>query len=93
MQGALDSEEEETHVLCQVQKSTDKPLAVDLTIGKKPLRMEVDTGAAVSLVSETTFRSLFPRAALQPSQAKLQTYSGEPLEVLGQQDVTVSYAG
>ncbi len=53
--------------------------------------MEVDTGAAVSLVSEKTYRSLFPRTPLQPSTAKLRTYSGEPLMVQGQQMVQVQY--
>ena len=70
--------------------SSDKPLEVDLQLEGKPLRMEVDTGAAVSLVSEETYRSLFPTVQLQSSTTKLCTYSGEPLTVLGQQEVKVS---
>ena len=56
----------------------------------KPLCMEVDTGAAVSLVSERTYRSLFPERCLQPSKACLHTYSGELITV-GQTEVEVCY--
>ena len=73
-------------VLYHDKLSSDKPLEVDLQLEGKPLRMEVDTGAAVSLVSEETYRSLFPTVPLQSSMTKLRTYSGEPLTVLGQQE-------
>ena len=75
-------------VLYHDKLSSDKPLEVDLQLEGKPLRMEVDTGAAVSLVSEETYRSLFPTVPLQSSMTKLRTYSGEPLTVLGQQEVS-----
>ena len=52
-------------VLYHDKASSDKPLEVDLQLEGKPLRMEVDTGAAVSLVSEETYRSLFPTVQLQ----------------------------
>ena len=39
-------------VLYHDKASSDKPLEVDLQLEGKPLQMEVDTGAAVSLVSE-----------------------------------------
>ena len=65
-------------VLYHDKLSSDKPLEVDLQLEGKPLRMEVDTGAAVSLVSEETYRSLFPTVPLQSSMTKLRTYSGEP---------------
>ena len=39
--------------------------------------MELDTGATLSLVSEKTYRSLFP--PVKASQAELKTYTGEIL--------------
>ena len=71
--------------------SSDNPLEVDLQLEGKPLRMEVDTGVAVFLVSEETYWSLFPTVQLQSSTTKLRTYSGEPLTVLGQQKVKVQH--
>ena len=48
-------------------------------------------GAAVSLVSEKTYRSLFPEHCLQHSKACLRTYSGESITVIGQVEVEVCY--
>ncbi|MDD9818931.1 MAG: RNase H-like domain-containing protein, partial [Gammaproteobacteria bacterium] len=51
--------------------------------------MELDTGAAVTLVSESTYRRLWPYRPLQECPMKLRTYSGEQLTVLGQLHVQV----
>ena len=58
-----------------------------------PMTMELDTGAAVSVISEHTYHSTWPhdRPALQPSSIKLRTYSGEELEVIGSFSVQVRY--
>ena len=63
-----------------------KPLQVDVSINGKPVPMEIDTDASVSVMSEETFNQLWPNrcACLQKSQVKLQTYSGEDLDVLGE---------
>ena len=83
-------QEEPVHMY-QVKTGVDKPLEVDVTIAGKHLRMELDTGAAKSLVSEKTYRSLFQDWPLHPATAKLHTYSGELLKVLRQQEVEVQY--
>ena len=64
---------------------------VDLVVDEKPLVMELDTGASVSLVSERTWRKLFPRVPLEHSEIRLSTYSGEGLPVLGKRTVQVQY--
>ena len=53
--------------------------------------MEVDTGAGVSIIPFSTWRSHFPDIALQSSAIQLKTYTNEKLSVLGQHDVTVRY--
>ena len=57
--------------------------------------MELDTGAAVSVISEQTYQSVWPhnQPSLQPSNVKLRTYSGEELEVIGSIPVQVNYQG
>jgi len=67
------------------------PITVDLTIDSQRVSMELDTGSAVSLVSEETYRQLWSDRELQPSKANLRTYSGEQLAVLGSVDTTVRY--
>ena len=53
--------------------------------------MNLDTGASVSIMSETKKKQLWPGRSLSPSQLKLQTYSKEHLVVVGSQDVQVCY--
>ena len=55
------------------------PIKVDLTISGAQATMEVDTGATLSLISEETYRSMWPDQTpkLQPSSALLKTYTGE----------------
>ena len=53
--------------------------------------MELDTGAAVSIIAEGTWKQLFQEKPLEPAAMKLKTYSGEELEILGQLVVRVRY--
>lgn len=55
------------------------------------ISMEVDTGAATSIMSETTCKKLWPSRELHPTEVRLQTYSKEPLSVLGCLNVNVEY--
>ena len=64
---------------------------VQLLLEGKPVRMEVDTGSAVSIVSEVENKKLFEHLKLQPTQFHLKTYSGEPLPFLGELQVAVKY--
>ncbi len=53
--------------------------------------MEIDTGAAVSIISETTRQSCFPKLKLKKSDIILKTYTDQPLKVMGELQVNVSY--
>ena len=58
------------------------------------LSMEIDTGAAVSVISEGTFKSVWPGSSkprLVRSMVELRTYSGQKLRVLGKTVVNVSF--
>ena len=54
--------------------------------------MELDTGAAVSIIAESQLKRILPRIKLQPSKMKLKTYSGEKMAVVGEVPVEVQYA-
>ena len=54
-----------------------------------PLTMEVDTKAAVSIVSRATFEELWLNRGVAPSTVRLQSYSGESIAVVASIDVTV----
>ena len=53
--------------------------------------MEVETGAAVSIISNTTHKELFPRLKLNPSKLILKTYTDERMQIVGQLNVCVQY--
>ena len=62
-----------------------------ITINGKKTQMELDTGAAVSIISTKTKAKLFPEEPLVDSSLVLTTYSGEQLQVAGKMLVNVKY--
>ena len=64
---------------------------MEVVIDNKPVSMEIDTGVGPSLVSEATFKALWPDRALSGSTVRLRTYSGEPITVLGTMNADVQY--
>ena len=71
--------------------SSTLPITVAVQMEGSSVQMELDTGAAFSLMSETAFRQLFPTKELQPSTIRLCAYSGEPIEVMGSVYIDVIY--
>ena len=51
----------------------------------------MDTGAAISIISDQTQRSLFPDLQLRKSRLVLKTYTDELMTVVGQLNVRVTY--
>ena len=87
------SESDEEFSVYTVKVNTPHPILVDIKVHGKPLTMEVDTGAGLSLISESTLKQVMPEvlANLQESSVHMKTYSGEPLKVLGKLNVAVEY--
>lgn len=78
--------------LHKVSKSTSAdPIIVPLTLSGQQLNMEVDTGAALSIISEVTQQSLFPKEKLHSTDIILKTYTDEPLQVKGKLHMKVQY--
>ena len=78
------------------QQSSSTPLQSTVKLDGKELSMEVDTGASLSLISETTYKKLWESSALpelQPTTVKLRTYTGEEIGVLGCINVKVQTHG
>ena len=74
----------------QVGKLSSHPIMVELEINCKKLVMEIDTGAAVSVISRDKYK-LFSDTSLNPSTVRLKTYTGKPMTVAGELDVEVKY--
>ena len=77
---------------CQTEGSNS--MVVNLLVNNAELAMEVDTGATLSIISEATYRSIWPKDRAPPLQAsskKLKTYTGEKITVKGSVEVDVTY--
>ena len=71
--------------------ATTHPLKVRLSINGKPITIELDTGAAVSVISDKILHSCFPEAQVSKSDMVLKTYTGECMRVIGEWRVNVQY--
>ena len=80
-------DEVEDSMVYKIKDSEARPITVHLHINGIHLKMEVDTGAAVSIISEQTQKN----ALLQRTSIKLRTYTDEALPVLGEMAVEVTY--
>lgn len=67
------------------------PIVVDMEVNGRSINTEVDTGAAVSIISEEVKWQQLPFVPLQKSDVILQTYTSENLVVLGKCWVTAKY--
>ena len=83
-----DTEEMRLHA---VGSPTSPPIEVTLLINGKTHQFELDTGAAVTIMSQSEFQRLLPRVVLRKCAVLLKTYSGERLTVVGDVDVQVQY--
>ena len=85
-----DSEAEE-FPLFKFNEPSSNPIEIQVKINDQSLTMEVDTGAAVSIISDSTRKKLFPHLKLQPSKLILKTYTNERMQIVGQLNVYVQY--
>ena len=77
------------------KQSSTQPMRVTVEANEADLSMEVDTGAAASVMSEANYKRVWSDVPelpqLRPTTTNLQTYTGEKLRVLGTITVDVSY--
>ena len=70
---------------------TRHPITLNVKLDGIPHLLELDTGASVSLISQSTFRKMWPDRNVQPSSVTLKTYTGESVCVLGSVQVKVEH--
>ena len=79
--------------LFSVGERSSKPITLEVQANGKALKMEIDTGAALSIISEETRQRTFPDEPLHDSAIILKTYTGEQIGVTGQLNLRVAYEG
>ena len=94
---ASDEAIDEAYAMFSVRPESERrpPLMVSVVLDGKAVDMELDTGAAVSVCSDSVLRQLWPSGgpSLEPCTVTLKTYSGEQLSVCGQVTVNVEHGG
>ncbi|XP_041651122.1 uncharacterized protein K02A2.6-like [Cheilinus undulatus] len=88
-----------TKVFCYRCKGTkhtaaDYPYTVDLKLNGKDVNFEIDTGCSLTVVNEHVFKKVWENTKsplVKPAKIKLETYTGDPVEVLGTAQVWVRY--
>jgi len=74
-----------------VKDTRVQPLIIQLELDGATVPFEVDTGAAVTIISQRTKQKFLLQVCLKPSQVTLQTYTAQPMKVLGELHVNVKY--
>ena len=90
---AEEKDESDPLVMKMIREPSAKPYFVTMNVNGRPLKMEIDTGAAVSIISTDTMKHLVPDATLKMTDVRMQTYTGQPMKVQGYLDVAVEYNG
>ena len=95
LEGA-DSEEGDGEIvdLPHVSASKNKkPISLKIYFEGRPVTMELDTGSAVSVMSERVYLEYLRHIPLKDTPLKLRTYTGEEVKPLEFCYVTVQYQG
>ena len=84
--------EEDVYTMFQLTNSRNDPLYITVRVNQVPIKMEIDTGATLTVISESTYRQVWTKEQappLQMTKTKLRTYTGQEIPVKGSLQVTV----
>ena len=79
------------YFLHNLGEKSSHPIMVSILANGTPLEMEVDTGADISIISDETRKALFPTQKVYKSDLILKTYTGEPIQIIGNLHMQVHY--
>ena len=70
----------------------NRPFNIDLHVNERPVTFQLDTGAAMSVITHHDYQR-FVGSPISKSSRSLQTYTGEHIPIVGEANVDVAYAG
>ncbi|XP_062550143.1 uncharacterized protein K02A2.6-like [Armigeres subalbatus] len=83
----LNESSDESDINCMMIKNSsnaNEPCVIEVTIEGRKLMMEVDTGSAVSVISEKLYKKRFCSSIMEPCNRRLVVVNGARLEIAGQ---------
>ena len=92
-ENSAETSDSDSEYLMGIYKISDEKskYQVDIQICSKSIKMEIDTGSGVSIVSENIYENNFSDFPLKQTEIKLKSYSGQKIEIVGQCEVPVKY--
>ncbi|XP_028163909.1 uncharacterized protein K02A2.6-like [Ostrinia furnacalis] len=85
------SDDDDGKELFNIRSVTGEPMTEMVTINGMQLRFEIDSGSAVTVISEKMYNSHFKNQPLLPADEKLFTYTGNKMTCLGYVRLPVTY--
>ncbi|XP_047533388.1 uncharacterized protein K02A2.6-like [Vanessa atalanta] len=86
-------DEDDGESFYNIRCDSGKPMTEKVYIGDLFLEFEIDSGSAVSVISESTYKKYFPKVPLLATNKKLLGYTGTKLETCGVVRLPVAYSG
>ncbi|CAC5392455.1 unnamed protein product [Mytilus coruscus] len=83
--------EDEVYSVFHFGNKFNEAYKVQINVNECEIAMEIDTGASVSIMSEDTYKDYKSKFRIEPTSAKLRTYMGEQIPVIGRAIVNVNY--
>ena len=83
---------EDVYTMFQLINSRNDPLYITVSVNQVPIKMEIDTGATLTVISESMYRQAWTKEQappLQMTKTRLRTYAGQEIPVKGSLQVTV----
>lgn len=80
--------------MSDVQVRRVDPYVVTLKLNNKNVQFEIDTGCSLTVMNENTFKKLWKETNspdVKPVRIHLETYTGDPVKVMGVATVKVKY--
>lgn len=75
----------------RLSKTLSSEWTIDLSINNTQINCIIDTGSDVNIMSKSVYDSLNAKNALSKSNVKIKSYTGNSLEVLGQQNLECKF--
>ena len=86
-----DHSDDEEYKMFQVSSATTQPVVVTVKVNGVNVDIELDTWASMSLINEEKFYQIHTPITLEPSKAKLFTYTKEAIGVAGSTEVKIKH--
>nr|XP_049692720.1 uncharacterized protein K02A2.6-like isoform X1 [Helicoverpa armigera] len=92
-QGTVDDSDDDGECFYNIRCTKGKPMTERVTVSGLALEFEIDSGSAVSVISERTYNSNFKQLPLSITKKRLYSYTGENIVTIGVVLLPISYLG